>query len=142
MILAWYDFWIGLYYDVGHRTLYILPLPMVVFRFQLPGRQDETLHRKDRESHDPTEHAIADGYIPDPWDFDEEADERDEAWHNRETICETCGGVTGPEYSTCACDDEGDSDEDWEERERLAMFEEGDDDDPSEVNPFIGRDSV
>lgn len=50
LILAWYDFWIGLYYDVGHRTLYFLPFPMVVLRFQLPGRQDESKHRKDRES--------------------------------------------------------------------------------------------
>ena len=48
LILAWYDLWIGLYYDVGHRVLYVLPIPMVVFRFQLPGIRDEAEHRKDR----------------------------------------------------------------------------------------------
>lgn len=49
-ILAWYDIWIGAYYDVGHRTLYICPLPMVVLRFQLPGDADESKHRVDREN--------------------------------------------------------------------------------------------
>lgn len=49
--------------------------------------------------------AAGDGYTPDPYDFDEEQDERDEEFYNQEIICETCGGVTGPEYSTCFCDD-------------------------------------
>lgn len=50
LILAWYDMWIGAYWDAGHRTLYICPLPMVVLRFQFPGRKDEAKHRKDREA--------------------------------------------------------------------------------------------
>jgi hypothetical protein len=49
---------------------------------------------------------MGDGYTPDPYDYDEEQAARDEEWHNREIICETCGGVLGPEYSTCFCDDE------------------------------------
>jgi hypothetical protein len=49
LILAWYDLWIGFYYDVGHRVLYFLPFPMLVFCFQLPGKQDESKHRKDRQ---------------------------------------------------------------------------------------------
>lgn len=48
LILAWYDLWIGAYYDIGHRTLYILPLPCLVFRFELKGKKAESLHRKDR----------------------------------------------------------------------------------------------
>ena len=52
LIFAWYDMWVGAYYDVGHRTLYILPLPMLVFRFQLPGKQDEAKHRKDRPTNE------------------------------------------------------------------------------------------
>jgi hypothetical protein len=31
---AWYDFWIGLYYDRFEEVLYICPLPMVVIRIQ------------------------------------------------------------------------------------------------------------
>jgi len=45
---AWFDFWIGFYYDVGHRTLYINPLPMCVFRFEFTGKIDESKHRTDR----------------------------------------------------------------------------------------------
>ena len=48
LILAWYDLWIGFYYDVGHRTLYFIPIPCVVFRFQLPGDKNNSQHRKDR----------------------------------------------------------------------------------------------
>lgn len=45
---AWYDFWIGAYYDVGHHTLYICPLPMCVLRFEFSGPKDELKHRQDR----------------------------------------------------------------------------------------------
>jgi hypothetical protein len=48
MILAWYDLWVGFYYDVGHKTLYFIPIPCVVFRYEFPGNKKESLHRKDR----------------------------------------------------------------------------------------------
>lgn len=48
VIIAWYDLWIGAYWDIGHRTLYICPLPMLVLRFQFPGKKDESKHRLDR----------------------------------------------------------------------------------------------
>lgn len=48
LILAWYDIWIGAYYDIGHTTLYVCPLPMVVLRFEFTGRKNELFHRKDR----------------------------------------------------------------------------------------------
>lgn len=47
-ILAWYDIWIGAYWDIGHRTLYVCPLPMIVLRFQFHGKQNNSKHRKDR----------------------------------------------------------------------------------------------
>ena len=50
LILAWYDMWIGAYYDVGHKTLYIIPFPMVVLRFEFRGKKNELLHRRDRAS--------------------------------------------------------------------------------------------
>lgn len=34
---AWYDFWVGLYYDRNARTLYFCPIPCVVFKFYYPG---------------------------------------------------------------------------------------------------------
>lgn len=45
---AWFDFWVGAYYDVGHRTLYICPLPMCVLRFEFSGPKAESKHRQDR----------------------------------------------------------------------------------------------
>jgi len=48
LILAWYDFWVGAYFDVEHRTLYICLIPCVVLRFRFPGRIDEASHRQDR----------------------------------------------------------------------------------------------
>ena len=34
-IFAWYDFWVGAYWDQAKRRLYVLPLPMIglVFEF-------------------------------------------------------------------------------------------------------------
>jgi hypothetical protein len=49
VFFAWFDFWIGAYYDVGHRTLYVCPLPMIVVRLEFAGDKDELLHRQDRE---------------------------------------------------------------------------------------------
>jgi hypothetical protein len=33
LFFAWYDFWVGAYYDRTNRVLYICPLPMVVLKF-------------------------------------------------------------------------------------------------------------
>lgn len=30
---AWYDLWVGFYYDVDRRVLYFVPIPTLVFRF-------------------------------------------------------------------------------------------------------------
>lgn len=32
---AWYDMWIGAYWDAVDRILYICPLPCVVFRIEV-----------------------------------------------------------------------------------------------------------
>jgi hypothetical protein len=31
---AWYDFWVGFYYDRWSKTLYVCPLPCFVFMFE------------------------------------------------------------------------------------------------------------
>lgn len=49
LIFAWYDLWIGVYYDVGHRTLYMNPIPTIVFRIEFNGKRDESKHRQDRK---------------------------------------------------------------------------------------------
>ncbi len=35
LVFAWYDFWIGAYYDREKRVLYLLPLPCIGFWVKL-----------------------------------------------------------------------------------------------------------
>lgn len=48
IFFAWFDFWIGAYWDAGHRTLYICLIPTVVMRFEIDGVKDPRKHRTDR----------------------------------------------------------------------------------------------
>lgn len=38
-VFAWYDFWIGLFYDRGKRRLYVFPVPCVGFYLQFKQRE-------------------------------------------------------------------------------------------------------
>lgn len=35
-LFAWYDFWVGMYFDRTRRRLYVLPLPCIGFYVQFP----------------------------------------------------------------------------------------------------------
>jgi hypothetical protein len=46
-LFAWYDFWIGFYWDRKMRRLYVLPVPMLGFYMQFDTREsDESLRAK------------------------------------------------------------------------------------------------
>ena len=32
---AWYDLWVGAYWDRKHRVLYVCPIPMVVIEIRM-----------------------------------------------------------------------------------------------------------
>jgi len=35
LIFAWYDFWVGLFYDQRKKIIYIFPVPMLGVRIEL-----------------------------------------------------------------------------------------------------------
>lgn len=40
---AWYDLWIGFYYDRSKRCLYFCPIPMMVFQFSFETTEQRDL---------------------------------------------------------------------------------------------------
>ena len=45
LIFAWYDLWIGAYYDRKKRTLYILPIPTVGIKIQFGAKDMKALNK-------------------------------------------------------------------------------------------------
>lgn len=41
-LFAWYDIWVGVYWDREKRKLYVLPLPMIGLVFSFGGGNDAT----------------------------------------------------------------------------------------------------
>lgn len=39
IFFAWYDCWIGAYYDRKQRALYVAPLPCIVFQFSFKEKR-------------------------------------------------------------------------------------------------------
>jgi hypothetical protein len=42
VFFAWYDLWVGFYYDQKRRTLYFCPLPCVVFMLEMRSKADSS----------------------------------------------------------------------------------------------------
>lgn len=38
-LFAWYDFWVGAYWDAKNRRLYVLPVPMLGVVIQFGGER-------------------------------------------------------------------------------------------------------
>jgi len=41
LIFAWYDFWVGFYYDQKNKDLYFLPIPCIGLVISFSGRNYE-----------------------------------------------------------------------------------------------------
>lgn len=48
IFFAWYDFWIGWYFDRKNRFLYICPLPMLVIQIDCTRRRQPHLPSPDK----------------------------------------------------------------------------------------------
>jgi len=40
LIFAWYDFWIGIFYDRSKKWIYVFLIPMIGFVVNLSGRRN------------------------------------------------------------------------------------------------------
>lgn len=38
VFFAWYDFWVGAYWDKAAKTLYVCPLPCIVLQLKFAGK--------------------------------------------------------------------------------------------------------
>lgn len=45
-LFAWYDFWVGLFWDSKKRSLYIFPIPMFGVRIRIWGRRCYVLRKR------------------------------------------------------------------------------------------------
>lgn len=45
-IFAWYDFWVGAFWDAKKRALYIFPIPMFGVRIRIWGRHCYVLRKR------------------------------------------------------------------------------------------------
>jgi hypothetical protein len=39
LVVAWYDLWVGAYWDRSSRSLYLLPVPCLGFKIQFGKRE-------------------------------------------------------------------------------------------------------
>lgn len=45
VFFAWYDFWIGVYYDRYYQNIYICPLPMICIKVSIKKLQVRALNK-------------------------------------------------------------------------------------------------
>lgn len=46
MLFAWYDFWVGLFWDAKKHTLYFFPIPMLGLKIKIWGRRCYVLMKR------------------------------------------------------------------------------------------------
>ena len=62
IFFAWYDFWVGFFWDRSKRLLYICPLPMVVICLDLSSACWWRLHRWSGWTENLSRHAVGARY--------------------------------------------------------------------------------
>lgn len=67
LIFAWYDLWVGLFYDRNKNWLYILPIPMLGIIVKFPQKRYWLVSKRIKEENG--EYAVFGSTTPDEVDY-------------------------------------------------------------------------
>lgn len=89
-VFAWYDFWIGAYYNRAKRRIYVLPLPCIGFYMEFPDLTEPDFMDFEDEADDACPKCDGTGFYV--WCVDDMCRGVGECMHGHD-ICPQCRGM-------------------------------------------------